>query len=93
MLMSQNTQNTQTPLKTGSQPYVYSYFLLDSGPLIHFRWINLKLYNVKEYNCKIYSRNFNWVLTYRHDFNNRANKITSDSRIKPVIKFNSRSME
>ena len=43
MLRSQKTQKTPTPLKTGSEPYFCSYFLLDSGPLIYFRWINLKL--------------------------------------------------
>ena len=42
MRRSQNIQNTQTPLKTGSEQS-HSYFLLDSGTLIHFRWINLKL--------------------------------------------------
>ena len=42
VLRSQNTQNTRTPLKTGSEQSL-CYFLLDSGTLIHFRWINLKL--------------------------------------------------
>ena len=42
ILRSQNTQNTRTPLKTGSEQSV-KLLLLDSGTLIRFRWINLKL--------------------------------------------------
>ena len=65
ILRSQNTQNTRKSLKT-DRNNPHSYFLLDSGTLIHFRWINLKLSLPQHNNHKTHSRKLNWVLTYQH---------------------------
>ena len=64
ILRSQNTQNTRTPLKTGSEQSVKLLFM-DSGTLIHFRWINLKLALSQHNNHKTHSRNLNWGLTFK----------------------------
>ena len=59
------SQNTRTPLKHGrNNPH--SYFLLDSGTLIHYRWINLNLSLPQNNNHKTHARKLNWVLTYQH---------------------------
>ena len=66
ILRSQNTQKTRTPSETGSEHSVSVTFLLDSGTLIHFRWINLKLSLPQHNNYKTQSRKLNWVLTNQH---------------------------
>ena len=80
ILRSQNTQNTRTPLKTGSEQSV-QLLLSDSETLIHFRWINLKLSVPQHNNHKTHSRKLNWVFTYQHTRELEVTKLVSNLRI------------
>ena len=62
-------------------PETYSYFLLDSRTLIHFRWMHLKLSLAQHNNHKTHLRKINWVLTYQHTRELEVTKLVSNLRI------------
>ena len=86
---SQNTQNTRTPLKTGSEQSV-TYFLLDSVTLIHFRWINLKLALPQHTYHKIHSGKIKFGTYIAAHSRNRVIKLINNSSMN-IIEYNSRS--